>query len=716
MSVEVPTLIRAELTAINEVSVRFAHRRPVGEVGPEGLLLLTDSGGEVRTARVRPKFSRDDHAKTFALYTDEPLDFTRQQYRVRTSDAGEARVEISKLLRNRERFYDANAVMGAVCTPSGTTFRLFAPTARSVRLVLADSPELSATTETHGLNRGDHGLWELHLQGDWTGKFYSYRVSTPGGGTTGEVTDPSAVCACGLRSRTMLVDLEETNPPGFDPGWRSPVEMGVDALIYELSVRDFTIAANSGVDHRGLYLGLTETGTHLPDHPTVKTGIDHLIELGVTHVQLMPVQDFDNEETPDGAYNWGYMPVHFNSPDGWYATRQIGDQRIRELKQAVQAFHDRGIGVCMDVVYNHTAPPAPFEHIVPGYYHRRTAEGQLSNGSGCGNEFDSENPMARKFMIESLSYWVTQYGIDGFRFDLMGLHAPQTMLAVRDTLRKLKPNVLIYGEPWTAGGTTLRRTMDRNRVGGTGIAAFNDGFRDAIKGDRDGGPPGYIQTGERIDGVKDGLTGSIGSWTQDPTDTIQYAEAHDNLTTWDKIGQSVPDMPEDIKKRMQCFAGFVVLTAQGVPFIHAGQEFCRSKHGNNNTYNAPDAINQIDWSLKQTHAEVFAYHKNLIALRRAHTVFRLRTGEEVRRRLAFIDQVPHHECVALTIDGVGLSGEGWTRAVILLNGDQHDQTFTLPKGVWQVHADHEQASLNPLREVEQSVALRSHSGMVLGRI
>lgn len=706
-------LVHAGLSDTNEVTVHLAESRPTEEVEAADFVIITEGGLEIGVQDVRPKFAREGRAKTYRIRTAGALDFTRHRYRIRTAGAGEVAVGVDRLLADPTRFCDNDAVIGAACTPHGTTFRVFAPTARSVRLVVADGLERSANTVTHNLNRERQGLWHLHLDGDWRGKFYSYRVSTPAGGTTGEVTDPSALCACGKRSRTMLVHLEDTDPPGFERSWQPRLESYVDAVIYEMSVRDFTIAANSGVRHRGLFLGLTEGGTSTPEDHAVNTGLDHLVELGVTHVQLMPVQDFENAETFDGAYDWGYMPVHFDSPDGWFATQPLNDARIREFKQAVQALHQCGIAVCMDVVYNHTAGCAPFEKIVPGYYYRMTRNGQFSNGSGCGNEFNSENPMAKKFLIESLCYWVTQYGIDGFRFDLMGLHAPRTMFEIRDALKRIKPNIMVYGEPWTAGGTTLRRITDREQVRGKGIAAFNDGFRDAIKGNRDGGPPGFIQTGERVEGVKDGIAGSIESWAEHPADTIQYCEAHDNLTTWDKLVQSVPDMPEDLKKRMQCFAGFIVLTAQGIPFIHSGQEFCRSKKGNNNSYNAPDEINQIDWSLKKTNADVFAYYKNLIALRKAHPVFRLRTGEEVRRRLAFIDEVPHPKCVAYTLDGTDLPGEGWLRTIVLLNGDANDQTFALPEGNWQVHADHERVSTAPRREASDSITLRSHSGAVL---
>ena len=360
-----PMLVHADLSAFDQITIRFAERRPLHEVRAEDFIVVTDGGLEIPVRAVQPLFAREGRARSFNLQTATPVDFTRHHYRVVTSGAGEAPVRVGRLLADPTKFFDAEAVMGAVCTPQGTTFRLFAPAARAVRVVLADQPDGSAT-HTHELQRGDKGSWHLHLEGDWRGKFYSYRVSTPGGGTAGEVSDPAAICACGNRPRTLLVHLPDTDRPGFDRTWQPALAAYADAVIYEMNVRDFTIAANSGVTHRGRYLGLAESGTHLPEDPTIKTGLDHLVELGVTHVQLMPVQDFENDESFDGEYNWGYMPVHFNSPEGWYASDPVGDARIRELKQAVQAFHARGIAVCMDVVFNHTSGRASFERVAPG--------------------------------------------------------------------------------------------------------------------------------------------------------------------------------------------------------------------------------------------------------------------------------------------------------------------------------------------------------------
>jgi pullulanase len=275
---------------------------------------------------------------------------------------------------------------------------------------------------------------------------------------------------------------------------------------------------------------------------------------------------------------------------------------------------------------------------------------------------------------------------------------------------------MLYGEPWTAGATPLRKVFDKGQARGTGIAAFNDGFRDAIKGDRDGGAPGFVQTGDRIDGVKDGVTGSIGNWTKDPADAVQYCEAHDNLTTWDKLLQSASHESDELRRQMQCFAGFLVLTAQGVPLLHSGQEFCRTKHGNSNSYNAPDEINRIEWSLKKTHRRVFEYYKSLIAIRKAHPVFRLRTGDDVRRRLAFIDDVAHPKCFAYTLDAKGLHGETWSRAVLLHNGDGEERTLGLPAGSWEIYVDHERASTTALAKATGAVVLQPHSGMILARM
>ena len=609
--------------------------------------------------------------------------------------------------------HDADARLGTTYTTIETTFRVFAPTASAVRVVIADHVANPENVRHQTMTRNDHGVWEIAVRDDLADKCYAYQLSGPGFDDTREVTDVYATCTQNRHVRSLIVDLRKTDPPGFREQEYTLPDSPTDAIIYELHVRDFTIARNAGVKHRGKYLGLTETGTHLPDDDTLTTSLDHLTELGVTHVQLMPIQDFDNDEDSDD-YAWGYMPVFFNSPDGWYATSPRGSTKIRELKQAIQALHARDIGVILDVVYNHTAPRATFDQLVPNYYFRRLPSGALSNGSGCGNEFKSEHPMARKFILDSLKFWVEEYRVDGFRFDLMGLIDVDTMKRIYAELKALHPRILIHGEPWTAGKTPLDPICDKKQIRGTGIAAFNDHFRDAIKGDRDGGAPGFIQTGDRMDGIHHGLLGGITDWAKHPTDTIAYFAAHDNLTAWDKLTQTHPNTPLPIRERMMRLGALILLASQGRPFIHSGQEFCRTKRGNSNSYNAPDEINQIDWSLKKRHGPVYDYYQGMIALRRAHPIFRLPTRDEVEARLRF-NAPPQPKCVVLQLDGSGLAGESAEAVLVLLNGQSKEIRFPLPDGRWRVYADGERAGVEPFDDARRHITLPAHSGMILMR-
>ena len=541
-----PQLVGAECESATTVLVRFTRRLPVVEFPRTRFTVRTLAGDQQEVLAVSAEDESQGKANTLRLKLARPLAFAKHAYEVVVTGFGARRISLGGLLIDPRQFYEADAKLGALYTPAGTTFRVFAPTAEAVEVVLAETHRGGEPKAVQALTAEDHGLWSVTVPGDWAGSFYSYRLDGLGLDPTREVTDIYATCTTGSGGRGLIVDLAKTNPPGFAPGNYVKLDAPVDAVIYEMHVRDFTIADNSGIQEKGKYLGWTEPGTHLPDAPQITTGLDHLVELGVTHVQVMPIQDFDNDESPDSAYNWGYMPVCFDSPEGWYASVPVGPGRITEFKQLVQALHERGIGVIMDVVYNHAATDAGFEQLVPGYYFRRRPDGSFWDGSGCGNELASEHPMARKFMLDSLAYWVRQYGIDGFRFDLMGLHDLETMKRIRDELRRINPGVLVYGEPWTGGASGLRRITDKGRVAGTGIAAFNDQFRDAIKGDRDGGAPGFIQAGERVGDIRRGIQAAVGDWAKQPTDCITYCACHDNLTTWDKIQQAAPDAPDRV--------------------------------------------------------------------------------------------------------------------------------------------------------------------------
>lgn len=707
-----PRIARVTLDSPTEITIRLTHALPVARWTLRRVHVRTASGDPITVTRVGPAKPDAATSMVFRVVTAQKLPVTPGAIRVAVDGLGDHVAACGLILADRSLFYDADAVLGATYTPRATTFRVFAPTAVSAEVVIADAL-IGGSTTAHTMKPHHHGVWAVTIAGDWANRYYAYRFWGTGYEDGVEVTDPYATCTQARAARSLIVDLAATDPPGFDRPFRTTVKRPVDAVIYEMHVRDFTIAANSGVHHKGKYLGLAESGTHCVGDESVKTGLDHLVELGVTHVQLMPVQDFDNAETADDAYNWGYMPLNFNSPDGWYATSPLGDGRIRELKQAILALHDRGIGVIMDVVYNHTAGSASFERTAPGYYYRMDEWGGPANGSGCGNEFASERPMAGKFILDSIGYWATQYRVDGFRFDLMGLIDLATMKQVKARLMKTQPRGLVYGEPWTGGATPLSPITDKAHVAGSGVGAFNDHFRDAIKGDRDGGAPGFIQTGARTDGIVSGLMGAIDDWSRDPVDTVNYFEAHDNLTAWDKLLQSAPDATDTDHRRMMRLATLILMTSQGAVFLHSGQEFCRTKQGNYNSYNQPDRINAIDWSRKRDYADVWRYTRQLIAIRRGHAAFRLASADAVRRRVTCSAHNPG--VIGYAIDGRDLAGEPADRILVLLNGKSQPKTVQLPAGTWQVHADADRASVQPLRTAEGAVTLAAHSGMLLIR-
>jgi pullulanase len=475
-----------------------------------------------------------------------------------------------------------------------------------------------------------------------------------------------------------------------------------DAVIYELHIRDFTIDANSGISAKGKYLGLTERETRLTGDKEISTGVAHLVDLGINVVQLMPVQDFDNdEEHPE--YNWGYMPVNFNSPEGWYATSLTGSSRVVELKKLVDALHKAGIKVTMDVVYNHTAEnekfnPWSFEILAPGRYYRLNDKGGYSNGSGCGNEFKSDAPPGREFILSSCRYWVKAFGVDGFRFDLMGLIDLKTMELIASELRKIKPDILIYGEPWTAGATVIEPTV-KGAQKGRGFAVFNDNFRDAVKGSVFDLGPGYVQAGINIDRIKNGIVGSVKDFALNPDESINYVACHDNHTLWDRITLSAQKASARDKRAMDKMAAVLVLTSQGIPFIHSGQEFLRSKFGNENSYNAPDSINKIRWELKKKNSDIFSYYRGLIELRKKHPLFRFDTAEEALANVKFFDDdldiaLPE-KIVAWRITRGG-SGDTWVKALIILNPADKEREIILPKGKFSLFGNRRMVSVRPV--------------------
>lgn len=610
--------------------------------------------------------------------------------------------------------------LGALCTAEQTTFRVFSPDSQAVYIVLYREATGDSGRDSRRMEHTGNGIWELTIPGDLHGKHYMVYVDTDGPLTRREVVDIYTRCATGHDGRGKIVDPRRLDPENFRPIQRPEnIARPTDAVIYEAHVRDFTISQNSGVstEHRGKYLGMVQHRTRLPGS-NIQTGIDHLVELGVTHVQLLPVQDFENDEVK-GPYNWGYMTVNFWSPEGWYASDPRTDSRIGELKELVKRFHDAGIRVVMDVVYNHTGHTSCFESIAPNYFHRMREDGSLWNGSGTGNEFRSESPMGRQFIVECCKYWVEEYGIDGFRFDLMGLIDKETMERVREELLSVDPTLLVYGEPWAAVGpedTGLGKVLYKDNVAGTGIGCFNDNFRNALKGSPDGDEPGYVQNASHRDGVKKGIQGAIHDWAAQPGEAIQYADCHDNLCLWDKLELSTGIEDEAVLARMQRLAIGILAVSQGCMFLHGGSEFGRTKGGNHNSYNAPDSVNAFNWNLKKQHHDIFVYTQGMIAIRRGHPIFRLASREEIDRRLKFRDDLcPDSTCIAFTLDGSALEGESWQTVAVLINPTEHDLEFKLPEGNWLIYVQGASASIDPILPVCDSIPVAARTLAVIAR-
>jgi pullulanase len=565
--------------------------------------------------------------------------------------------------------------LGAVYTAERTIFRLWAPTAEQVRLNLYRNGDGDCLITSEKMTQDIDGTWICAKSGDLDQIYYTYLVTVDG--VTKETVDPYAKAVGVNGERGMVVDLFSTNPDGFldevRPGAKSPV----DAVICEISVADMTMDASSGVTHRGKYLGLTEKGTKSPEG--LPTGLDYLKALGVTHVQLMPVYDFgsiDESKPQSEQYNWGYDPVNYNVPEGSYSTDPYhGAVRIRELKEMIQAFHREGIGVIMDVVYNHTYDIAHscFQKTVPDYYYRKTPDG-YSDGSGCGNEIASEKTMVRKYIVDSVSYWAREYHMDGFRFDLMGVLDKETMRQIRAALDAISPDILVYGEGWTGGASALpeeQRAMKRNIADLDGIGAFSDDIRDNVRGSVfDDRGCGFVSGAKKLENaIRYSVAGatahpqvdyqnytytSSGPWAANPTGVINYVSCHDNMTLWDKLSVSCPDDPEKKLIAKNRLSAAIVFTSQGVPFFLSGEECARTKpvEGSDkpaeNSYDLSFFTNSIKYGRAKQFEELLQYYKGLIAFRKAHAGLRLRSAEEVADHLKFVQDVPEN-VVAFTV-------------------------------------------------------------------
>lgn len=624
--------------------------------------------------------------------------------------------------------------LGAVYSPKMTRFKVWAPEAESVKLNLYKQGEGDNLIDQHIMKKSANGTYVFEKQGDCNGIYYTYTVVNHG--EEQEAVDPYTKAAGVNGQRGMVINLAKTNPQGFElDGYRNPEHI-TDAIIYEGSVRDFTMDESSGVFHNGKFLGLTEANT--TNHFGEATALDYISGLGVTHVQILPAFDFEtvDEKNQKAQYNWGYDPDNYNVPEGSYAVSPYdGAVRIQEMKQMVLALHSRGIGVIMDVVFNHTyrRDDSNLQKIVPGYYYRSDETG-YTNGSGCGNEVASDRPMVQKLIVDSLIYWAKEYHIDGFRFDLMGVLDIDTMNVIAERLKEIRPDIYLYGEGWNGGPSSLAEEKCAFKASAKkmpGIGMFNDDIRDTIKGSVFYDDHlGFVNGGTHLENaLRYGITGAVAhpqvdydaygskSWAKEPGQSIDYVSCHDNYTLWDKLSVSCPEASEEKKKAMNRLCAAIVFTSQGVPFIQAGEEFLRSKPlpekkgFAENSYNMPDAVNSIKWDNIHEYPDMIAYYKGLMALRKAHPVFRMQSEAEMTQNLCFLSDTPEN-VVAYLLKGKG-ADDTPENILVIFNGNDEEILYNLPEGKWKILVDDKTAGADGKKIISAKADVEPLSALVL---
>jgi len=609
--------------------------------------------------------------------------------------------------------------LGVSYSSKATVFKVWAPMASAVKLRLYDAGNGGNAISIIDLDKATNGVWQTTVRHDLKNKYYTFQVMQDGKWLL-EAPDIYAKAVGVNGHRGMVVDLHNTDPTGWTNDKKPLLKNFNDIIIYELHIRDISVDPNSGITNKGKFLGLTETGTKNPDGKA--TGLDHIKELGVTHVHILPAFDFnsvDETKLDQPQYNWGYDPLNYNVPEGSYSTNPYdGNVRIKEFKQMVQSLHKNGLRVIMDVVYNHTTDiqHSNFSQFAPGYYYRQNPDGSYANGTGCGNETASERPMMRKFMIESVIYWAKEYHIDGFRFDLMGIHDIETMNAISDALHKIDPTIFIYGEGWTAGQSPLvedRRAVKKNVYELNKVAAFSDDLRDGIKGGfSDVKAKGFISGDQNSkESVKFGIVASTQNsqinykavdyskapWVAEPYQTISYVSCHDDNTLFDRLKTSNPDASEADLIKMDKLANAIVLTSQGVAFLHSGAELLRTKQGVANSFNSPDAINEIDWSRKTKYEALFNYYKQLVALRKDHPAFRMSSTKMIQEHLKFLE-TNDPSVIAYQLTG-NANGDKWNTIMVVLNGSANTKRLKIPSGNWVLVGNGDKIDQNGINKI-----------------
>ena len=663
----------------------------------------------------------------YTIVTAEAIDVTAAYTLVYGGESKEVRMPIWYSTADFESKYTYEGDdLGAVWTAEQTTFKVWAPTATSVRVNLYESgtegtEDLIASIE---MTAQEQGVWVAAVEGNLNGTYYTYAVTH--GETTVEACDPYARTTGVNGKRAMVIDLDSTDPVNWSED-APPHTFGSinDAVIYELHVRDLSSDPSSGITQTGKFLGLIQEGT--TNATGQATGLEHIKELGITHIHLLPSYDYASvdETDPEAGFNWGYDPVNYNVPEGSYSTDPYhGEVRVKEFKQMVQGLHEHGIGVILDVVYNHVynAEDFCFNNIVPGYFSRISADGVYSNGSICGNDTASERSMVRKYIVDSVKYWADEYHLDGFRFDLLGLIDVQTVNEVIEEVHKTHPHIIFYAEGWNMGTEVTKENVvlatQANSEQTPGMAYFSDMIRDAVRGSNsNASKTGYAAgAGGFASNVKDSFLGNP-TWAKNPSQVVNYVSCHDGLSLFDRLTMSTADRTLEERVRMNNLAAAIVMTSQGTPFFQAGEELLRSKplpEGgyDHNSYKSPDSINSIKWDILSDpmYQDVVDYYAGLIAFRRSHPALRMTTAEEVSGKISQLAGLDFN-VLGFHIDK-DANGEQ-NELVVIFNPNAEATTVTLPEGMWDIRINGEKAGDSSLGTAEGTVEVAPISAMVL---
>jgi pullulanase len=685
MSDRVTLAVTGKLSDAQVKSLAIAKAPPIASVK-----LRTEQGGS---------------SLVYDVQLERPIDPANVGKLTIAGDGFDARPVYARDVLDEKPFAALDAKLGPAVTPRQATVVTWSPVAEKVELVLFEKDKKTGEEKirTVPLGRGPRGLWSTSIGGDHHGTPYLLRFTSYGKERT--VPDIYAHAATSDSSRSVLVDLDRLRPDGWGTVVPPTLKQPTDEIIYEMHVRDYTIADDAVPQNlRGTYLGMLTRNPAKDGH--VSTGLDHLLDLGVTAIHLLPIQDFTAKV---GEYNWGYWTALFNVPESNYSTDPADPMRaIVDLRQTVQTMHANGLRVILDVVYNHTSSTgewSPFDQTVPYYYHRTTPDGRWTNDAGVGNSMADERAMVRKYIVDSVLFWAREYRIDGFRFDLIGTHTPETVRAVTDAIVAERPDVTLYGEPWTGGGPVR---FGKGAQRGLRMAVFNDNFRGALRGDLDGDSRGFVSGSNDDASVERGIAGAIDDFTTEPIETVNYVSAHDNLTFWDKLVRANPGASDSELRAKSKLAHAIVLTSQGIPFLHGGCEFARTKGGNANSYNAGDEVNKFDWQRKQQYVDLYDYTRGLIALRKAHAAFRMNDDALVRRNLKFLDTPPG--LIAYTLDGREVNDASF---FVAINGTSTSTSFKLPAGEWDVLVNASRAGVDAASSAKESIAVPAWSMVVL---